>query len=199
MPQPIPGGVSRRHQPRDPVHRERRHEKYADAIYALYGRRCWLCGKKNADSIDHLVPVLWGGSDHPRNLKPAHGSCNSSKGAAVPRREWWSVPVMWIDGHGPNRPRGVRLPRPWYAGFVLTALMWLVAAGLWWFSQYAGGQGLRVVALFIFSFPLGYNISKWLLWRVACRGATARARVDRTPVDPEEWLEEARSNPPPLR
>ena len=43
---------------------------------------CWLCGKRGADSVDHLLPL----SLYPElaeditNLRPAHVSCNSKRG-----------------------------------------------------------------------------------------------------------------------
>lgn len=46
---------------------------------------CWLCGQPGADSIDHVLPkhthreLMWDLG----NMKPAHGSCNSSKGAGT--------------------------------------------------------------------------------------------------------------------
>ena len=49
---------------------------------------CWLCGKSTppADTVDHVLPL----SVYPElahdigNLRPAHKSCNSSKGAGAP-------------------------------------------------------------------------------------------------------------------
>ena len=48
---------------------------------------CWLCGKSTppADTVDHVLPL----SVYPElahdlgNLRPAHKSCNSSKGAGL--------------------------------------------------------------------------------------------------------------------
>ena len=41
---------------------------------------CWICGKPGADSIDHVVPVIRGGTDDPANLRPAHlHPCNRAK------------------------------------------------------------------------------------------------------------------------
>lgn len=42
---------------------------------------CWLCGKDGADTADHVVPVAKGGAVYDlANLRPAHRSCNSSRG-----------------------------------------------------------------------------------------------------------------------
>ena len=59
---------------------------------------CWLCGKPGADTVDHILPL----SQFPElahditNLRPAHRSCNSSKGAGtgqaipkMPRSRRW--------------------------------------------------------------------------------------------------------------
>ena len=59
---------------------------------------CWLCGKPGADTVDHVLPL----SQFPElahdigNLRPAHKSCNSSKGAStgqskpdMPRSRRW--------------------------------------------------------------------------------------------------------------
>lgn len=53
--------------------------------------RCHLCRRKvdrtlhyqhpKAGTRDHLVPVIDGGDDSPANLRLAHRSCNSSRGA----------------------------------------------------------------------------------------------------------------------
>jgi 5-methylcytosine-specific restriction endonuclease McrA len=46
---------------------------------------CWLCGKPGANTIDHVLPL----SQFPElahdlgNLRPAHKTCNSSKGAGT--------------------------------------------------------------------------------------------------------------------
>jgi hypothetical protein len=39
---------------------------------------CAYCGGE-ADTIDHVYPRAMGGTDHPSNLVPACGSCNSRK------------------------------------------------------------------------------------------------------------------------
>jgi 5-methylcytosine-specific restriction endonuclease McrA len=49
------------------------------------GPRCWLCGRAGADTLDHVVPVAYGGTNTPANLRPAHKSCNSRRGATMPR------------------------------------------------------------------------------------------------------------------
>lgn len=59
---------------------------------------CWLCGKPGSDTVDHILPL----SKFPElahdlgNLRPAHKSCNSKKGAgsgdqvqSMPRSRRW--------------------------------------------------------------------------------------------------------------
>lgn len=48
---------------------------------ATYGTRCHLCGTTGATTADHLVPRSKGGGDDLANLRPAHLSCNSARGA----------------------------------------------------------------------------------------------------------------------
>lgn len=55
--------------------------------------RCGLCGKaidpalnyphRRSASLDHIVPLSWGGEHHPDNCQPAHLGCNMAKGARV--------------------------------------------------------------------------------------------------------------------
>jgi 5-methylcytosine-specific restriction endonuclease McrA len=45
---------------------------------------CWLCGRKGANSVDHVVPRERGGTDELGNLRAAHASCNSRRGARTP-------------------------------------------------------------------------------------------------------------------
>lgn len=43
---------------------------------------CHICGKPGADTIDHVVPLARGGTEHPTNLRPAHMyPCNAAKAA----------------------------------------------------------------------------------------------------------------------
>lgn len=45
----------------------------------LYGGRCCFCGKPQAETLDHLVPLAKGGYTSPGNLLPACASCNHAK------------------------------------------------------------------------------------------------------------------------
>lgn len=56
-------------------------------------RICHLCGHPGADTVDHLVPLAAGGHPtDPANLAAAHLTCNSRKGARLPRQ--MAVPPM---------------------------------------------------------------------------------------------------------
>lgn len=50
---------------------------------------CWLCGLPGSNSVDHVLPV----SKYPElaldiaNLRPAHLSCNSARGARAPEQQ----------------------------------------------------------------------------------------------------------------
>ena len=49
-------------------------------VWVRQGRRCTYCSKP-ANSVDHVVPLMRGGTNHEGNLTPACKSCNSAKGA----------------------------------------------------------------------------------------------------------------------
>lgn len=65
-------------------------------ILALWGTACHICGEEvDLDAprrmgrvgwerglhLDHVVPLVAGGADAPKNVKPAHGRCNVDKSA----------------------------------------------------------------------------------------------------------------------
>lgn len=94
---------------------------------------CHVCGEGAADSIDHLVPVAWGGSDDPSNLAPAHTSCNSARGDARPPEWAYERPSMWLPGYGPrssNSRSAQRAGRPGCGTYALAALLGLVIGGI---------------------------------------------------------------------
>ena len=55
----------------------------AEARWAYYGGRCWVC-KAPAVAMDHVKPLARGGSHWPSNQRPICRSCNSRKGAKWP-------------------------------------------------------------------------------------------------------------------
>lgn len=61
---------------------------------------CWLCGKPGATTVDHVLPVSKLPADHPllrdpANLRPAHQSCNSSRGNRTTRGPQLSTSRQW--------------------------------------------------------------------------------------------------------
>jgi 5-methylcytosine-specific restriction endonuclease McrA len=66
---------------------------------------CYICGQPidlklhyldpMAGQVDHIVPVIRGGTDNPSNLAPSHRHCNLDKG---------------VKDHAPNI---VRISRDW--------------------------------------------------------------------------------------
>lgn len=72
---------------RCPSHALRRNKHLSDAhldgVYLRDGAKCQLCGEpvtRRDATLDHVVSLADGGSDHPSNLRLAHRSCNSSRG-----------------------------------------------------------------------------------------------------------------------
>jgi 5-methylcytosine-specific restriction endonuclease McrA len=47
-------------------------------VFDLYGDDCWLCHQGGADTIDHIIPLINGGTDDLDNLRPAHGRKSAS-------------------------------------------------------------------------------------------------------------------------
>ena len=57
--------------------------RFLDAIYTRDEGVCHLCGEltpRREATLDHVVPLSKGGSDHHTNLRLAHRSCNSGRG-----------------------------------------------------------------------------------------------------------------------
>ena len=45
---------------------------------------CWICGRRVATELDHIVPLAQGGDPFAEwNLRPACKSCNASKASRV--------------------------------------------------------------------------------------------------------------------
>lgn len=44
---------------------------------------CWLCNRPGADTADHVIPRVHGGTDNLDNLKAAHSLCNLRKGSRL--------------------------------------------------------------------------------------------------------------------
>ncbi|WP_280429848.1 HNH endonuclease [Nocardia brasiliensis] len=75
------------------------------ATLAEYGTICHLCGRPGATTADHVIPRSKGGPDSLDNLRPAHYSCNSSRGARS--LEDWRVL------HTPRRAPQLAPSRKW--------------------------------------------------------------------------------------
>ncbi|MCQ4120416.1 HNH endonuclease [Rhodococcus tibetensis] len=55
-----------------------------------YGTVCHLCGGPGATTADHVIPRKHGGLNVLANLRPAHRSCNSARGAML-LAEWFAT------------------------------------------------------------------------------------------------------------
>ena len=53
-------------------------QKLRKAVFNHYGDECWLCHQGGADTIDHIIPLMHGGTDELENLRPAHGRKSAS-------------------------------------------------------------------------------------------------------------------------
>jgi 5-methylcytosine-specific restriction endonuclease McrA len=52
-------------------------------VYQRDAFRCQACGAEERLTLDHIHPILHGGTNSPSNLRVLCVSCNSSKGARV--------------------------------------------------------------------------------------------------------------------
>jgi len=53
------------------------------ALCARYGNKCLACGSTERLTVDHVIPVLWGGRNVIPNIQPLCLRCNSAKGARI--------------------------------------------------------------------------------------------------------------------
>jgi hypothetical protein len=53
-----------------------------EMVFYRSGNRCIICGTKNKLTVDHIIPVVHGGTDDLDNLQALCKSCNSRKGAS---------------------------------------------------------------------------------------------------------------------
>jgi len=97
--------------PRRAGSRGNSHYKHSEAVLRRDQGICYLCRQSGAGTIDHFIPWVFGGSDHPDNLKAAHKSCNSSKGSELPEG-WEQAPERcWEAGFGPEHIERARQER----------------------------------------------------------------------------------------
>lgn len=52
-------------------------------VFRRYGKDCYLCGKSGANTVDHVIPIVKGGTNLIGNLRPAHKRCNKEKGHSI--------------------------------------------------------------------------------------------------------------------
>lgn len=80
----------------------RRAQRLVKATLARYGDVCHLCGRRGATSADHIIPRAHGGDDSLDNLRPAHVSCNSSRGK-MSLDEWKAKHPLKVNRVAPSR------------------------------------------------------------------------------------------------
>ena len=81
------------------------------ARIAYHGGRCWICERRSATQIDHVIALVHGGTDWPANLRPACQSCNGAKGQwEGPRRRSIEEIMAWVRRRR-ARDFGIRWPR----------------------------------------------------------------------------------------
>jgi 5-methylcytosine-specific restriction endonuclease McrA len=52
-------------------------------VFKRLGNKCMFCGKR-ADTVDHIIPICWGGNNELENLQPCCLKCNSGKSGMLP-------------------------------------------------------------------------------------------------------------------
>jgi len=60
------------------------HKKYISQLLADYNHQCVYCGSDKKLTVDHLIPIVRGGSNDYNNLTLACLSCNSAKRDKMP-------------------------------------------------------------------------------------------------------------------
>lgn len=81
--------------------RKRDHRKFRDSVIASGFAECGICGEgidlalewpdPMSLTIDHIVPLICGGTNEERNLQPAHQICNFRKGPRL------AIPEEGVD------------------------------------------------------------------------------------------------------
>lgn len=76
-------------------------QKLRKRVFDFYGDECWLCHRGGADTIDHIIPVVDGGTDDLDNLRPAHGRKSATcTGNFSRKRSPITAPSMRFDEAG---------------------------------------------------------------------------------------------------
>ncbi|OZB84333.1 HNH endonuclease signature motif containing protein [Microbacterium sp. 13-71-7] len=70
-------------------------------------RTCAYCAARPADTIDHVLPLIRGGTNYEGNLAPCCRSCNSSKSGhtVIEWRSGLRLPPMWFTLQHTPRPK----------------------------------------------------------------------------------------------
>ena len=55
---------------------------------------CHICGENGADAIDHVVPLVRGGTEDESNLRPAHHNTPNSHGVKCNRVKGDKLPTL---------------------------------------------------------------------------------------------------------
>lgn len=83
---PLCDRCGRRHRADLPCWRGHYAQRMREHVFREKGRRCWQCRREGKDraatTVDHVLARARGGGDELRNLEPACGPHNSSKGIA---------------------------------------------------------------------------------------------------------------------
>lgn len=99
--QPLHHSCGRRHRPELRCWTGRYVRQCLVEVLAAYGPLCVHCGRDGADSVDHVVPRAYGGTDALDNMRPSHRPCNSSRGTrAMPGFGARTVVVMGPPASG---------------------------------------------------------------------------------------------------
>ena len=60
-------------------------KKLMASVFSVLGNKCLYCGRP-ADTLDHVIPIAWGGTNDAENMQPICRNCNSKKGGKLPSR-----------------------------------------------------------------------------------------------------------------
>ena len=76
-------------------------QRFRKSIFEAWGSRCAYCGAP-ADTLDHVIPRMYGGLTVRENLVPACRGCNGRKGSTGVWT-WWTQQAYW------DFPRALRV------------------------------------------------------------------------------------------
>ena len=65
------------------------------AVYERDGYRCVICGEASGITLDHILPVVEGGSDEIKNLQTLCYPCNYKKGGNLQLSFWQRIKFIW--------------------------------------------------------------------------------------------------------